>query len=42
MFGVTSNAISRWCVSYGLPSKAREIKAIKNSKPFTDVSNSEE
>ena len=42
MFGVTSNAISRWCVSYGLPSKAREIQAIKNSKPFTDVSNSEE
>ena len=26
----------------GFLSKAREIQAIKNSKPFTDVSNSEE
>lgn len=24
------------------PSKAREIQAIKNNKPFTNVSNSEE
>lgn len=32
LYGVTDNAIRKWCVKYGLPSKAKEIKEKKRAK----------
>lgn len=31
MFGVTDSAVKKWCVSYNLPSKSRDIKQINNT-----------
>ena len=30
MFGVSDNAIRRWCVKYNLPSRAKDIKIISD------------
>lgn len=30
MFGVSDNAIRKWCIKYNLPSRARDIKAISD------------
>ena len=30
MFGVSDNAIRRWCVKYNLPSRTKDIKIISD------------
>ena len=31
-YGVSDNAIRKWCVKYGLPSKVGDIKKISNEE----------
>lgn len=38
IYNVTGNAVRKWCVSYKLPYRAKDIKEIKNSMKDNDLS----